>query len=263
MIKRYIKIGIVLVVIIAAIVYYLTQIVPLMAQKAQKADQARINNLSTLKGSIQNYYHSNQKLPTKLSDLSDISDKNSLKDPETGKMYGYNIADSVSYQLCATFKTKSDGSQNASKTTVSTIPPGIGGDISNKHPKGFYCFNLKAGYGPIQMTYGKPVLDTFPANLRALISSSTASLNAKKSIECGKSGLKKGADAYTVDGKLLTIVNSQFWVVELTSLKQNYSLVFDSNTKFTNKPQLSFEAGDCVTAVIKSGEAKASTISLQ
>jgi hypothetical protein len=270
MIKRYIQIGIVLVVIIAAIVYYFTQVVPLMEQKVQKADQTRISNLSTLKSSIQNYYHSKQKLPTKLSDLSDASDKNSLKDPETGKMYGYNITDSVSYQLCATFKTNNDdnSNQNTLKSTSSSAVLNIEANAQLKHPKGYHCFNLKAGYGPIPMTYGKPVLDAFPANLRPLLSSSSAISDVKKSVECAKSGIEKNTDksanTFTVNGKLLLIVNSQYWQVEFdSSSKQNYGLIFDSNTKFAGKPQSSFEAGDCVTAVMKSDEAKALTISLQ
>jgi hypothetical protein len=134
MIKHYFQIGIVSLIVLAAIIFGFTQVGLPMTQRDENTDQTRASNLSTLESYIQSYYYSSQKLPVKLSDLSSAS---SQKDPETGKAYEYKIKGSTSYQLCATFKTDS-----AKKD--STVAANIYMSSSKfNHPKGYHCFDLK------------------------------------------------------------------------------------------------------------------------
>jgi hypothetical protein len=99
------------------------------------------------------------------------------------------------------------------------------------------------------------------------IGSQSAIFNAEKLGKCEKSGIERNIDGTTntfkASGELLAMVNNQYWQIELDTLNPKYGLVFDSDTKFIGKPQSSFKIGDCITATIRSGEAKVSTISLQ
>jgi hypothetical protein len=135
MIKYYLQIGIISVIVIAAIIFGFTQVGLPATQRDQSTDQARISGLSTLGSSVQSYYYSNRKLPASLAVLPNIS---SLKDPETGKIYEYKIIGSTSYQLCATFKT--DTTKENSSNGLSTLSYN---NSSQKHPKGYYCFVYK------------------------------------------------------------------------------------------------------------------------
>lgn len=97
------------------------------------------------------------------------------------------------------------------------------------------------------------------------IGSPSAIFNVKKYGKCEKSGIERNTAGitFTASGELLTVVNNRYWQIELDTLNPKYGLIFDSNTKFIGRPQSAFKVGDCITAVVRSGEARVSTISLQ
>lgn len=77
-------------------------------QRDRKFDEQRVIELQTLQNQIINHWTRKEALPENLSALEDsISGFVVPKDPETDISYEYSIADSLSFELCATFKTSS------------------------------------------------------------------------------------------------------------------------------------------------------------
>ncbi len=84
------------------------------AQRAKRFDEQRISDLQMLQSQIVSYWIRKESLPQDLSNLEDsISGFFVPKDPQTEASYVYKITDSLSFELCATFKTSSkDFGQN-------------------------------------------------------------------------------------------------------------------------------------------------------
>jgi len=77
-------------------------------QRNRKNDEKRIENLQIIQNQIINYWTQKEILPQNISELEDdISGFIVPKDPESELMYEYNIVDSLSFELCAIFKTSS------------------------------------------------------------------------------------------------------------------------------------------------------------
>lgn len=78
------------------------------AQRERKFDEKRVSDLQILQGQIINNWVQKQILPQKLSELEDsISGFVAPLDPKTKAPYEYNVISSLSFELCATFKTSS------------------------------------------------------------------------------------------------------------------------------------------------------------
>ncbi len=77
-------------------------------QRSVRFDEQRISDLQTLQGEVVNYWTMKEKLPQSIDNLRDsISGFVPPSDPKTGAVYQYRIKSSLSFELCATFETKS------------------------------------------------------------------------------------------------------------------------------------------------------------
>ena len=77
-------------------------------QRDRRFDEQRINNLQLIQDQIVNYWIQKERLPQNLGELEDnITGFVVPKDPESNLPYEYNITASLSFELCATFKTSS------------------------------------------------------------------------------------------------------------------------------------------------------------
>ena len=77
-------------------------------QRSVRFDEQRIGDLQTLQGEVVNYWTMKEKLPQSIDNLRDsISGFVPPSDPKTGAVYQYRIKSSLSFELCATFETKS------------------------------------------------------------------------------------------------------------------------------------------------------------
>ena len=75
-------------------------------QRARRFDEQRVNDLQSLQNQIVNYWIQKQVLPVSLSDLQDsISGFLVPKDPASDASYEYKISSTLSFELCAEFKT--------------------------------------------------------------------------------------------------------------------------------------------------------------
>ncbi len=77
-------------------------------QRARRFDDQRISDLQMLQSQIINHWIRKEELPQNLNELEDsISGFVAPQDPETDLVYEYIVIDSLSFELCATFKTSS------------------------------------------------------------------------------------------------------------------------------------------------------------
>ncbi len=78
-------------------------------QRDRKNDERRIENLQMIQSQIIDYWIQKESLPQNLNELEDsISGFAVPKDPEVKSLYEYNVIDSLSFELCAIFKTSGD-----------------------------------------------------------------------------------------------------------------------------------------------------------
>jgi hypothetical protein len=108
-------------------------------QRLYKYDTEKINELSSLTYSIENYYSIHAKLPSDLSLLA-VSGYPRIVDMQTSKPYGYEILSATTYNLCADFN----------KNTPEYITNSTYGNYPWVHPAGTYCFTqvIKPGNFP-------------------------------------------------------------------------------------------------------------------
>ncbi|RJR31330.1 hypothetical protein C4569_02710 [Candidatus Parcubacteria bacterium] len=83
---------------------------PLEARR-KAFDRTRVNNLSEIKFTVDDYYREFDKLPQSLKNLQETRGYINFIDPKSGEEYGYRILGETSYELCATF----DGSNRDDK----------------------------------------------------------------------------------------------------------------------------------------------------
>jgi len=78
-------------------------------QRERRFDEQRVEDLQMLQGQIINYWTQKEVLPQNLGELEDsISGFVVPEDPDSDSPYEYNVIDSLSFELCAIFKTSSD-----------------------------------------------------------------------------------------------------------------------------------------------------------
>jgi hypothetical protein len=93
-------------------------------QRDRRFDEERLGDLQLLQSVIVNYWTQKGKLPQGLGDLEDsISGVIVPQDPSSGASYEYRIIDSLSFELCATFKTSSQDLGLASNRTKYYLEP--------------------------------------------------------------------------------------------------------------------------------------------
>lgn len=144
MIKYLLAIGFISTLVLAVIIYiFVTKGTP-GTIRAEKFDQTRQQDISRLKGSIENYYFKNKKLPNSVADLAEGS-SSVKKDPETNNDYVYVPGEDLNYQLCATFNLESKETENSRYQNYY--------DQEFKHPKGYHCFDLKVQKATANVSY--------------------------------------------------------------------------------------------------------------
>ncbi len=112
-------------------------------------DNQRVNDLSSLSYQVQDYYTTNKKLP---SDLSEPQFQQ-FKDPETKQPYEYSTASDKQYQLCAAFSLDSPSQADGRNY--------MGPEAWYYHKAGRQCYKLEA---QDQKDAIKPIPGPVPVN---------------------------------------------------------------------------------------------------
>lgn len=132
------------VVIVAAIIASLFVVGSPAKQRDARLDQNRVSDLQSIQSSLIDYWRDKETLPETLAALEDdiIGYRNPV-DPETGEAYEYSVTDELSFQLCATFATESDGSGQSVYPKPMMYDFGyMGGDFDVwSHAEGRVCFD--------------------------------------------------------------------------------------------------------------------------
>lgn len=100
-------------------------------------DRDRVSALANIQQQLISFYQAKGKLPAVLSELNDpLSGMIVLTDPETGEAFGYKVTGKLSFELCATFKTKSPKPNG----NISYMYPSAFGEEHFQHEAGLACF---------------------------------------------------------------------------------------------------------------------------
>ena len=92
-------------------------------QRQRRFDEQRITNLQILQDQIINYWVRKEVLPQNLSELEDsISGFIVPTDPESDLVYEYIVIDTLSFKLCATFKTSTEDFGSTSQDSKYSYP---------------------------------------------------------------------------------------------------------------------------------------------
>jgi hypothetical protein len=124
-------------------------------QQLIKYDQQKVSDLQNINYQVQDYYNLHGVLPNSISDLSGSNYSPTPIDQQTGQSYEYVLIgqSAKTYQLCATFNKDQLNYQPG--YNYMPEPPS-----SWKHPAGHYCFNET-----IPVSQYKAVPTTVPAVL--------------------------------------------------------------------------------------------------
>ncbi len=107
--------------------------------RVARYDTQRVSALQDMQYRITNYWQAKRVLPTSNTELADPLRYGPLPtDPQTGASYVYRATGALTFELCATFGTKGDGSQYSYNEPVA---PGMVGAKDNwQHDVGKVCF---------------------------------------------------------------------------------------------------------------------------
>jgi hypothetical protein len=101
-------------------------------------DNQKVSDLQNIQWQIVNFWQQKHVFPKSLADIEDpISGFVVPKDPQTGEVYGYELGEGMSFQLCATFNAESQGP--AQPQYYESFPSAKGED-NWQHPAGRHCF---------------------------------------------------------------------------------------------------------------------------
>lgn len=115
--------GVIVAIVIASVVIGILLIGTPVDQRNRRFDETRIQNLQNLQSQIVNYWIQKKVLPEKLNQLEDsISGFIAPTDPESKQAYDYKIANQLSFELCATFKTNNQDFLPTDKGVKMTSP---------------------------------------------------------------------------------------------------------------------------------------------
>ncbi len=116
-------------------------------QRLIRLDRGKIDNLSGIQWQITNFYQQKGRLPNTLEELKDpLVGFITPKDSQTGKEYGYVLADGLKFYLCADFNKESRGfnkKQTKSNGIRSSIKYNSGYSTDGEnwaHSEGEVCF---------------------------------------------------------------------------------------------------------------------------
>ncbi|HEY4505378.1 MAG TPA: DUF5671 domain-containing protein [Candidatus Paceibacterota bacterium] len=125
-------------VILGSIVWGFSVLGSPRTQQLYKYDQEKVSQLQSISSEVSYYWQRNNKVPMKLSDLSESSYYTVPNDKQSGAPYEYIKSTNTTYQLCAEFNKSSE---EANTIRYETYPSKVG---TWNHPAGRYCFSLSA-----------------------------------------------------------------------------------------------------------------------
>ena len=109
-------------------------------QRVIRFDEQRINDLQSIKYSVDNYWQSKKTVPESLAVLESMGIVIPV-DPENGSTYEYEaISSPAGYKICATFDLPSDLKISNAGYSVPTYPGSMQTDWS--HNAGHVCFDM-------------------------------------------------------------------------------------------------------------------------
>lgn len=128
------RLAVVLSVAVAAAVAAAIVMINPPAQRQRRLDERRIDDLMRIREQIDTYWQRHQTLPNDLAGLdAEPGFDTPTRDPETSTPYGYELKDTDSYRLCASFALDSGARRY----------PRWGRSASDwAHPAGRFCFDL-------------------------------------------------------------------------------------------------------------------------
>lgn len=154
MLKYFISIGVICFFVMAVVIYAFNSIGGPIKTRQKKLDETRIQNIQSIKASVENYYFSTGKLPDTLIAINNSqTNLQELKDPESGKPYEYKAAGDNAYQVCANFESDSNSQSADNKYSNELF----------KHPKGYYCLNFniqKSSISAVPYSYSNFISST-------------------------------------------------------------------------------------------------------
>jgi hypothetical protein len=126
-------------VVAAAVIAALVILGAPSVQRQRKMDGVRVQDLSGIASYVNGYFTRHKALPPDVSTLAKEPGYSVRQnDPETGKLYEYQILDSTSYRLCAQFATDS-----ATDAPEAYNPYA---NVTWAHAQGHQCFDRKTGH---------------------------------------------------------------------------------------------------------------------
>jgi hypothetical protein len=118
--------------------------------RGRNLDTARVSDFQNIYYSVQSYAGVHKALPLALSELSNA---NRIKDPQSGAAYEYRVTNIDSFELCTEFATSSPAKP------LYDYPP----YNSSQHKKGYDCLNYTiTNLTPASNTLPQSVPDTSP-----------------------------------------------------------------------------------------------------
>lgn len=129
-------------VIVAAITASLFVVGSPAKQRDARLDQNRVSDLQTIQSSLIDYWRDKEALPENLVAMEDdIIGYRNPTDPESGEVYEYTVTGELTFQLCATFMTQSDGSDQNRPPMIYDFGY-MGGNFDVwSHAEGRVCFD--------------------------------------------------------------------------------------------------------------------------
>ena len=108
--------------VVAAVAFGLVLLGSPAQERARRIDDRRVADLHGIAAASNLYWSRHSRLPASLDDLTAAPGlRINTRDPVTTETYGYEVLDSLRYEVCATF----DGESSAGPVEPATIPPAV------------------------------------------------------------------------------------------------------------------------------------------
>lgn len=116
-------------------------------QRMRQYDDRRVSDIQNINYNVINYWQLKRKLPAFISDVENKAMGEPIPvDPETKLPYTYEVVNSLSYKLCATFSLESENAPGTTRAvekqpTPASVPTGkIMGQDNWNHGEGMQCY---------------------------------------------------------------------------------------------------------------------------